>query len=239
MGPLRLHSASGFASCSWASLDGAPLTEARYSLFTITTRTQNSGMIWEGTRTIHNSWGKAPTWIEPVRLGLTLTLRSDSIRVWPLDGSGARRGSGRKIVPASAGTFNLILDQSQDQTVWYGIEQLGALSGVSDRGEAVQPAALLLKQSHPNPFRVSTQGHTEITFRLGQPGEIRLVIYDLLGRQVRELAAGPAGAGETSMRWDGRDAGARPVAQGLYFYLLEYAEAGMRQHTAGKLLLLP
>lgn len=239
MGPLRLRSASGFASCSWSSLDGTPLTEARHSLFTIATRVQNSGMVWDGTRTIHNSWGKAPTSIEPARLSLTLALRADSIRIWPLDGSGARRGSGRKIVPASPGTFNLILDQSQDQTVWYGIERLGALSGVAARGEAVQPATLLLKQSHPNPFRLSAQGHTEITFRLGRPGEIRLVLYDLLGRQVRELAAGPAGAGETRMRWDGRDADARPVAQGLYFYLLEFTEAGVRQHAAGKLLLLP
>lgn len=238
MGPLTLHSSSAFASCSWLSLDSASLPESRLSLLTIATAAQNTGMVWDGLTSVHNSWGQSPTLMQPVRLSLTLGLHADSIRLRPLTPTGAPRGSGRKIYPGSVGQFNLILDQSQDQTVWYGIERLGALTTV-ERGEAAaQPGGFALAQSTPNPFRPAVDQAVEMGFRLAAPGGIRLILYDLLGREVRQLAAGERGIGEHRVRWDGRDAAGRPAADGVYFYMLEFTAGGRQQRAMGKLMLL-
>jgi len=238
LGSLTLHGASGFASCSWLSLDGEALPLAGTSLFTISTAAQNTAMVWDGMTTLHNNWGRTPTQVQPVRLSLSLALRADSIRIRPLNVSGAPRGAGRKIVPGTGGLFNLILDLSQDQTVWYGIERLGSATAVTDRGGAQQPVRLSLAQSVPNPFRPGQSGETGIAFRLAAPGEIRLTLYDLLGREVRQLASGMQPADAQVVRWDGRDGAARRAAEGLYFYVLEYAAAGRHERLVRKLMLL-
>jgi len=64
---------------------------------------------------------------------------------------------------------------------------------------------------------------------------VRLAIYDAVGQRIAELADGrewPAGLHE--IRWNGRDSRGRPVASGVYFSVLETAQA---RHV-GKLLLL-
>jgi hypothetical protein len=238
MGPLTLNSASGFASGSWLALDGESLPASRFSLLTLSTTVQNTGMVWDGTSTLHANWGRTPTQMQPVRLSLSLDIRADSIRIWPLDVAGAKKGAGRKIVIGSGSRFNLILDQSQDLTVWYGIERLGALTALQDRVDAILPARISLSQNVPNPFQPSAQGGTEIAFRLPGSGEFNLTLYDLLGRRVRQLAAGSRPAGEHRIRWDGRDGQLRMTAEGLYFYVLEYHDGGRRERVVGKLMLL-
>lgn len=48
-------------------------------------------------------------------------------------------------------------------------------------------------------------------------GTYDLSIYDLGGRRVRQVGAGPARAGRFSLEWDLRDDGSRPVRGGVYF----------------------
>jgi hypothetical protein len=58
---------------------------------------------------------------------------------------------------------------------------------------------------------------TLIAFTLRSGGFVRLDIYDISGRHVRELERGPLGEGEHVVSWDRRDARGRPVASGVYF----------------------
>ncbi|MFN8549204.1 MAG: FlgD immunoglobulin-like domain containing protein [Candidatus Eisenbacteria bacterium] len=77
----------------------------------------------------------------------------------------------------------------------------------------VASARLELAPPMPNP----TAATTTIRFELATPGSVRLALYDASGREVRELLDTPLAAGRHSAQWDGRDAGGRAVASGVYF----------------------
>lgn len=79
-----------------------------------------------------------------------------------------------------------------------------------------------LRGALPNPFRDATQ----FEFTLAQPAGVELVIFDVLGREVRVLARGtvrPAGVG--SLAWDGRREDGGAVGPGLYFARLRVGGA--------------
>jgi len=46
-------------------------------------------------------------------------------------------------------------------------------------------------------------------------------VHDLLGRRIRDLAAGTATAGEQILDWDLRDVGGTRVHSGVYFVRLQ------------------
>lgn len=97
-----------------------------------------------------------------------------------------------------------------------GVSVLGLDSSVgveSNLASAVQG----LRPSFPNPFRSAAT----IPFALGQPGPVRLSVFDVSGREVTVLAEGVLGSGEFSRVWDGRDASGRHVAAGTYFVKLD------------------
>jgi hypothetical protein len=64
----------------------------------------------------------------------------------------------------------------------------------------------------PNPFR------DELRLRLSRPGDFRLAVLDVTGRQIRTLQGFFDGTND--LVWDGRDARGRPVPAGLYFLRL-------------------
>ena len=65
-------------------------------------------------------------------------------------------------------------------------------------------------------------------------GEVSVTIYNLLGQRVRTLVREQRPAGQHVVRWNGDDDTARPVASGVYLYVLETAQRRMTR----KLLLL-
>jgi flagellar hook assembly protein FlgD len=54
-----------------------------------------------------------------------------------------------------------------------------------------------------------------------QAGEVRLVVYDLAGREVRVLANGRLEADDYRARWDGRNESGQRVSGGMYVVRLE------------------
>ncbi len=84
----------------------------------------------------------------------------------------------------------------------------------------VLPSSTGLTGLVPNPFNPST----EIRYAVDQPGEVRLDIYDVRGRRVRELVAYHTDAGRFSLNWNGRDDRGRSVASGVY--LVRWQSAG-------------
>ncbi len=90
-------------------------------------------------------------------------------------------------------------------------------------------SAAISLQVTPDPFTPDGDGvdeEAEIAFTL-PPGEfrIRLMIYDMRGRQVRQvLNNAPGGTGRV-VRWDGRDEGGRLLRAGIYVLYLEAIDA--------------
>ncbi len=79
-----------------------------------------------------------------------------------------------------------------------------------------------LRAIKPNPFRSGV----EVAFTLGRQGPVDLVVYDVLGREVRAVARGARlEAGPQSLTWDGRDGGGREAGAGVYFVRLKTERA--------------
>ncbi|MBI5059952.1 DUF2961 domain-containing protein [candidate division KSB1 bacterium] len=74
------------------------------------------------------------------------------------------------------------------------------------------PGRFTLEQNYPNPFNPSTQ----FSFTVPRASDVRIVVYDLLGRQVELLADRHYHPGEYTLTWD-----ASALASGLYFVRLE------------------
>jgi hypothetical protein len=74
------------------------------------------------------------------------------------------------------------------------------------------PQVYALQQNYPNPFNPSTT----IPFLVPHSGNVRLTIYDLLGRRVADLMNGSISAGQHSVVWNGQDERGRDAASGTY-----------------------
>ncbi|MBT4253757.1 MAG: T9SS type A sorting domain-containing protein, partial [Candidatus Marinimicrobia bacterium] len=79
------------------------------------------------------------------------------------------------------------------------------------------PQSFMLSQNYPNPFNPMTH----IRYSLPENGDMRLVIYDLLGREVLELVNDFRSVGNYETTWYGLDQQGRQVSTGVYFARLE------------------
>ncbi len=69
-----------------------------------------------------------------------------------------------------------------------------------------------LSANYPNPFNPSTT----IDYQLPETANVKMVIYDLLGRQIRILIDKDQEAGYHSAKWDGCNDSGMPVSAGIY-----------------------
>jgi hypothetical protein len=84
---------------------------------------------------------------------------------------------------------------------------------------------LRLSQGWPNP----TRGTAVIPYALGSDGHVKLKIYDVAGRLVRQLVDERQAAGERVAVWDGRGERGGEVTSGVYFYELDVNGKRLRQ----------
>jgi hypothetical protein len=86
------------------------------------------------------------------------------------------------------------------------------------RRTGVRPEGFRLAQNHPNPFNPAT----EIRFTLLRQAEVRLTVFNLLGRVVgTPLERTLLPAGEYSYNWLARDQHGMDLPSGVYMYRLE------------------
>ena len=167
----------------------------------------------------------------------TLFLTSDRtpgqlhIAAVKIDGQGASgEGSLVDLVfetsgPPSASDFQV------SESVLVGLDGASdALSRVEIGNLTPLPDRYGLKQNTPNPFNPSTA----IGYQLPEAGRVRLVVYNLLGQEVRVLVDERMEAGSFTATWDGADASGRRVASGVYLYRMQ---AGRFSDTRRMLLL--
>jgi hypothetical protein len=105
-------------------------------------------------------------------------------------------------------------DPRQDGLNIYGTTYVYLPTDVGGGDDPELPRFFYLAQNYPNPFNPSTT----IQFSLPRASQVRLTVYNLLGRQVRELANGYFGAGPHEVVWDGDDENGQTVATGIYLY---------------------
>ncbi len=79
------------------------------------------------------------------------------------------------------------------------------------------PTEFSLKQNFPNPFNPTTN----IRYDIAERGDAHLVIYNMLGQEVRSLVNGNQDVGRYEVEWNGLDNMGQPVATGIYIYHLQ------------------
>ena len=78
------------------------------------------------------------------------------------------------------------------------------------------PKKYVLEQNMPNPFNPSTS----INYHLPEDTHAKLVVYNVLGQEIRELVKGDQASGYYTVVWNGKDNLGRQVASGIYAYRL-------------------
>ncbi len=91
--------------------------------------------------------------------------------------------------------------------------------------EPIHPGNTWLGVPQPNP----SAGPVRIPFTLAEAGSARLVLYDLIGRQVNVLWNSQTAAGTHVAEWDGRAGDGVQVGAGLYLMVLETGSKRLRQ----------
>lgn len=76
------------------------------------------------------------------------------------------------------------------------------------------PKDYKLYNNFPNPFNPSTK----IAFELPKASHVTLTIYDILGREVAEIANGTYPAGYDALTWNGINRNGEQVSSGVYLY---------------------
>ncbi len=93
------------------------------------------------------------------------------------------------------------------------ISSTTAVKGVSGN----TPHVFDLSNNYPNPFNPSTK----MNYSIPRDGMVSLVVYNVLGQQVRTLVNAPMTAGQYSITWDGRNNAGSVLSSGVYFYRLQ------------------
>lgn len=107
--------------------------------------------------------------------------------------------------------FYALGDGTESAPFSMNIEQLN-FGGAEIDGVDELPLGYALDQNFPNPFNPTTQ----FTFTLDEPMQVKVSVYDMLGREVSVLLEGLQPGGQSTLTFD-----AGNLPSGLYLYRLE------------------
>ncbi|MFA7289484.1 MAG: T9SS type A sorting domain-containing protein [Melioribacteraceae bacterium] len=91
-----------------------------------------------------------------------------------------------------------------------------ALNGITDVAEDSQiPTEFTVYQNYPNPFNPTTN----IKFSIPKASNVKVIVYDAIGREVRQLVNNELNAGTHTLQFN-----ATNLASGIYLYRIEAGE---------------
>jgi hypothetical protein len=99
----------------------------------------------------------------------------------------------------------------------YGVDQEIISRGMQNIKLVAIPEDYALHYNYPNPFNPVTT----MLYDLPETGHTRLIIYDLLGREVHVLIDKVMDPGYYSTQWNGRNQHGQTVGAGVYFYQIQ------------------
>jgi hypothetical protein len=108
-----------------------------------------------------------------------------------------------------------LLGLSHDTIFVYKFEN--SFVNKSTGGEENIPRSFELLKNHPNPFN----GETRIEFITNDGQYLTLKIYNILGQEIKNLAANSFGPGNYTYYWDGSNEDGASQSSGIYFARLE------------------
>ena len=134
-------------------------------------------------------------------------------------------------------TLNIVYDitvDAGDHMNWVLISDTGEEYVLDEGGEMVVPSSArftldrsaqipvsyTLQQNYPNPFNPVTT----LRYDLPDEGHVRIMIYDLMGREVRTLVDIYQKAGYRSVQWNATNDAGSPVSAGMYIYTMQAGE---------------
>jgi len=100
------------------------------------------------------------------------------------------------------------------------------------------PEVFALHQNYPNPFNPVTT----LRYDLPENSHVNIMIYDIMGREVRSLVNNQQNAGFKSVLWDATNESGQPVSAGMYIYRISAGDpstnSGHSFHSVKKMILL-
>ncbi|MBU1099710.1 MAG: T9SS type A sorting domain-containing protein [Bacteroidetes bacterium] len=125
------------------------------------------------------------------------------------------------IAPANNNWFWRSFTDDNDNTIgcWNLLIRAYAHIGTASGTEVIEllPQAFNLNQNYPNPFNPTTN----ITYSIPEHSNVKLHVYDALGRQIATLVNEELSAGTYNTTWNGKDMAGHKVSSGIYFYSIE------------------
>jgi hypothetical protein len=98
--------------------------------------------------------------------------------------------------------------------------QLTVAYGSAGVEELPVPKEFVLYPAYPNPFNPVTT----LRYDLPEQSHLNIIIYDMLGRQVRTLINQTQEAGFNSVIWNATNDYGKPVSAGIYLYQIKAGE---------------
>ena len=157
----------------------------------------------------------------------SLTLRAPADAPVEIRAAGLKVFDGQEVVlvdPTAGESYDLRASATVTLRPEDSPRSLRLLVGSSDYVETKQevtlPSELQFLPNYPNPF----SDQTTLEYVLPDPARVRLVVYDVLGRQVRVLVDGKQEAGRHTVQWNGRGESGQRMASGMYLARLVVGE---------------
>ena len=85
------------------------------------------------------------------------------------------------------------------------------------------PSQYTLSQNYPNPFNPVTT----LDYTIPEQGDVSLIVYDLLGKEIWNLTQNSLRTGYHSVQWDGVDNDGHSLSAGCYFYQLKVSSTSI------------
>jgi hypothetical protein len=173
----------------------------------------------------------APLLLTAQRMGTNVHLEWDGVPVGDLRDYHVYRAGSSGVTPVpihflSSSEETLLVDTNAPLSALYyivtALDVHGNQSGASNEASVSAPTGadptppltvLTVLPNHPNPFA----GVTRLQVGLPHPSDVRVEIYDVVGRRVNVLDIEQAGTGWRTISIPARDGNGRTLASGVYF----------------------
>ena len=179
-----------------------------------------------------------------VPTGLQLLANNTSITVtWDPSGDDdfqyflLERSTNTGFTPDEMVAFEMVDTSYTDEAIDLGQEYFYRLAAFDHAGNksdytvamsvtlAIDPASLIpdvfaLHQNYPNPFNPVTQ----IRYDLPEDSYVSIIIYDIMGRNIKSLVNTDQTAGYRSIHWNATNNLGEPVSAGMYIYMIQAGE---------------
>jgi len=170
----------------------------------------------------HGEWANGGMWPGAVQLGSYSAAATRASIAWREVGTGRSVYLGPIYFATFAGYANepYYSDPDSRRLLKQAIEWAasGTVSSIAE-SPASGPAAprFVLHEAAPNPLN----GSTCISYTLERDAPVRLVVFNLAGREVARLVDGSQKAGNYSVTWTGTSRYGKLAPAGIYFVRLE------------------